>query len=122
MSPVHEGGVHFAAHAQATVPVVYVQAASTAILETDATEDPSPHRQKHSSRAPPTPCAKVIGPASAPGRLTDEDNRPEIMGRGEGDKQTQIGKMMPDFIHSIKEHLSGTYHVSSTVLSTRICH
>ena len=28
-------------------------------------------------------------------------------------------KMMPDFIRSTKEYLSGTYHVSSTVL--RIC-
>lgn len=40
MSPLHEGGIHFAAVAHATVPVVYVQAASTAFLETDVTEQP----------------------------------------------------------------------------------
>ena len=38
VSPVHEGGIHFGAHAQATGPIVYVQAGSTAFLETDVTD------------------------------------------------------------------------------------
>lgn len=58
VSPVHEGGVHFAGHAHATVPVVYVKAGSPAFLETHVTEDPvtAPHP---SQTAPPTakPCA-----------------------------------------------------------------
>lgn len=29
--------------------------------------------------------------------------------------------MMPDFTHSTKEYLSGTYHVSRTVLSMGMC-
>lgn len=43
VSPVHEGGVHFAAHAHATVPIVYVKAASSAVLGTHVTEDLSPY-------------------------------------------------------------------------------
>ena len=76
MSPVHEGGIHFAAVAYATVPVVYVQAASTAFLETDVTEEPSPHRRKRPSQAPPAPCSDAMDTARAPRILTAEDNKP----------------------------------------------
>lgn len=75
VSPVHEGGVHFTAHAHATVPVVDVQAASTALLETDATEDPSPRGQKHPSQAPPVPCSDAMDTASVPRILSDDDNK-----------------------------------------------
>lgn len=36
-------------------------------------------------------------------------NRPEVV------------KMMPDFTRSTKDYLSGTYHVSRTVLSVGMC-
>lgn len=73
--PVHEGGVHFTTHAHATVPVVDVQAASTAFLETEATEDPSPRCQKHPSQAPLVPGSDAMDTASVPRILSVDDNK-----------------------------------------------
>lgn len=75
MSPVHEGGIHFAAHARATVPVIYVKAASTAFLETDASETLSSRCQKHPSQATPVPCLDT-GTANVARIFANDDNKP----------------------------------------------
>lgn len=75
VSPVHEGGVHLTARAHATVPVVDVKAASTALLETEAIEDPSPRCQKPPSQAPLVPCSDAMHTASVPRTLSDDDNK-----------------------------------------------
>lgn len=66
MSAVHEGHAHLAARAYATVHVVYVKAASTAVLQTDAREALSPRSQKHPSQSPPVPRSDAINTASVP--------------------------------------------------------
>lgn len=72
VSPVHEGGIHFAAHAQATVSVVYVKAASTAFLETDA------GRTCHHAGIPHClpQCLARINTARVPVILADDGNKP----------------------------------------------
>lgn len=117
VSPVHEGGVHFAAHAHATVPIVYVKAASSAVLGTHVTEDLSPYHVP--VRPPPAPCSDATDTASAPRILAAGDNKPQVLGAGAVEDGTGTFDCEDDArFHSLKEYLSGADHVSGTVLIT----
>ena len=67
-------------------------------------------------------CSDAMDAARAPRKLTAEDDKPQIRERGyRVTNRPYVVKMMPNFTHSTKEYLSGTYHMSSTVLSMGIC-
>lgn len=114
VSPVHEGGIHFAAHAQATVPVVYVKAASSAFLETHVNRGPV--TTPHPCQAPPVPCSDAMDTVGVPRILAADDNTPQVLERGGKDGKGTFDCEDDARFHSFKAYLLGACHVSSTVL------